>query len=121
MVVPRKWKVVAGTMSAAVALGAGAAAAQEGSPEEAQPTLLDTVNVGDLSTIGDLDQVVVQTQLDDEVDSPFDSVSGDSELSDSIPSEESPESLESPETDSPDSVESADSPDSPDSELSFDS
>ncbi|MBT8202821.1 MAG: hypothetical protein HKN74_11710 [Acidimicrobiia bacterium] len=111
-------------MSAAVALGAGAAAAQEGSdlPEETKPTLLDTVDVGELSTIGDLEQVVVQTQVDGEVDSPFDSVSGDSELSDSVPSEESPESLESPESaESPDSVESADSPDSPDSELSLDS
>ena len=114
MVIPRKWKFVAGSMSAAVALGASAAVAQEGGDEtlpDNQPVLTEVVDIEKLPKLDVANDTVVpllQVQDEGDVDSPFDSVpdESDSVESESLPSEESV-SIESEESASIESEESA--------------
>ena len=101
MVVPRKWKLVAGAMSATVALGASAAIAEEGSPrdESDKPLLTEKIDISQLPHAADLgDVVLLQVEPDDAAESPLDQVSGADESVDS-------ESLDSESLDS-ESVES---------------
>ena len=84
MVVPRKWKMVAGAMSATVALGATAAVAQEGegsSDGDVQSVLTEVVNIDTLSQVENGDKTET-TMVEDatliEDESPFDSVAEDS-------------------------------------------
>ncbi len=127
MVLPRKWKVVASAMSAAVAFSATSAIAQEGEDEEAESSTVIEEAV-DISTLTPLDAsvesaVATLLQADDEpeVESPFDSaISAESVEEESQPSVES-ESIPSAESVSVESAESVDSPDSVDSPESVDS
>ena len=103
MVVPRKWKFVAGTMSAAVALGAGAAVAQEAGEEtdpDNQSVLTEVIDIEELPKLDIVgDSVLPQVEDEADVDSPFDSVSDQSvsleseasvsDESESLPSEDS--------------------------------
>ena len=110
MVIPRKWKLVAGTMSAAVALGTGAAVAQEDGDDDSQdgrPVLTEVVDIEELPQLdvgGDFPLLQVQDQVDG--DSPFDSLADESV---SLESEESIASEESIESDSVPSEESIES------------
>lgn len=118
MVLPRKWKVVASAMSAAVAFSATSAIAQEGDDEEAESSTVIEEAV-DISTLTPLDASVESTvaallQADDEpeVESPFDSaISAESVEEESQPSVES-ESIPSAESVSVESAESIESPES---------
>ncbi len=116
MVIPRKWKLVAGTMSAAVALGTGTAVAHEDGDDDSQdgrPVLTEVVDIEELPQLdvgGDPPLVQVQDQVDG--DSPFDSVADESmslESEESIASEASPESDSMPSEESMTSDESTDS------------
>lgn len=111
MVTPRKWKVVAGAMSATVALGASAAIAEEGGsnkpPENDGQILSEVVDISQLPAAVDLDNTVLQTEVQDDTESPFDNVTaGDESVSvesESLASEESPESESLPSEESPES------------------
>lgn len=121
MVIPRKWKVVAGAMSATVALGATAAIAEEASSSgetKDEPVLSEVVDVSELPAAVDLDSTVLQTELQDDTESPFDNVTaGDDSVSpeseslesDSAASEESTESQSLPSEESEESAQSAES------------
>jgi hypothetical protein len=113
MVVPRKWKLVAGTMSATVALGTSAAIAQDADEiagPDSQPTLTEVVDIKTLPQLEDADEsgattLDIQASIDET--SPFDSIAEDSVPStDSEPSvsEPSAESTESASIPSPDST-----------------
>lgn len=99
MVVPRKWKLVAGAMSATVALGTSAAVAQAGdesTDEDSRPVLTEVVDIETLAPVDDTKTTLVQDQVLVEDESPFDSVAEESAsveseslASDSLVSEES--------------------------------
>ena len=95
-------------MSATVALGASAAAAQNGEESPDQSILTETVNIDSIGQVETLDDTVVAQDQNGEA-SPFDSVSVESVESESLPSEESEES---PESESLPSEESEESPES---------
>jgi hypothetical protein len=115
MVIPRRWKVVSGGVTVAVALGAGAAIAK---PDKQLPTLQDvaesTVTGVTTTTIAPDDDGVLSLELSAE--SPLSELSADSP--ESPESEESPESPESESPESPESEESPESPESPESDES---
>jgi len=120
MVVPRKWKLVAGAMSATVALGASAAVAEEGSSKDEtdKRVLAEVIDVSQLPQAADLtDAVLLQVEPDDGTETPFDSISA---ADDSIESSESVDS-QSLDSESVDSVASEDSVDSGASEDSVES
>jgi len=120
MVVPRKWKLVAGAMSATVALGASAAVAEEGSSKDEtdKRVLAEVIDVSQLPQAADLtDAVLLQVEPDDGAETPFDSISA---ADDSIESSESVDS-QSLDSESVDSVASEDSVDSGASEDSVES
>lgn len=112
MVVPRKWKLVAGTMSATVALGTSAAIAQDADEiagPDSQPTLTEVVDIKTLPQLEDADESGATLEIQASIDetSPFDSIAEDSVPStDSEPSvsEPSAESTESASIPSPDST-----------------
>jgi hypothetical protein len=111
MVIPRKWKVAAGAVSATMALGATAAIAEEGSPPadvSERPILSEVVDVSELAPsvlpAGDLLQVEPQ----DENASPFDNVS-DQSVSTESESAASEESLPSEESEASESLPSEES------------
>lgn len=94
MVVPRKWKLVAGAMSATVALGTSAAVAQAGdesTDEDSRPVLTEVVDIETLAPVDDTKTTLVQDQVLVEDESPFDSVAEESATveSESLPSGES--------------------------------
>ncbi len=111
MVVPRKWKIVAGTMSAAMALGAGGALAEEADSEtEDAPLLVDVVKAEELPAVAELDtsEILAQNQDEDALESPFDALADETEVSDeSEESEETEQSEESEESVSEESVSEA--------------
>ena len=113
MPISKKWKVVSGSVSMAVALGAGAAIAAEGggeAPGEA-PQLDDVVTVAEVGIAG-----FGVSQTDDNGDNG--SQAGDASLESPFTAED--EESQGPATqeltpDDPESPESPDDPDSPDS------
>lgn len=105
MVVPRKWKLVAGAVSATVALGASAAAAQSGEQRPDHSILRETLDINSIGQVETLDDTVVAQGQNGEA-SPFDSVSAESIESESLPSDESEESPESESLPSEESPES---------------
>jgi hypothetical protein len=120
MVIPKRWKIVSGTMTVAVAIGAGAArAATTDGSEEPGPDV-GLANARTLEELGPLvlddleDAVVTILDRGESVESPFDSIqSADSvDTADSVQSPDTADSVQSPDT--PDSVQSPDGPDSPD-------
>ena len=133
MVIAKKWKIVGGGLSVAVALETGAAVAAESSgdaPELDDVVTLQQVDPPTHSTAGD--GVVSATHEGESLDSPFGATAeGDDPTPDESPvgaqadSVESPESPEGPDTptspDTPESPESADTPQSPDTPASPDS
>ena len=101
-------------MSATVALGANAAAAQDDEKSPDRSILTETVDIDSLGQVETLDDtVLVQDQNGDA--SPFDSVSAESVESESLPSEES-ESLPSEQSEDTPESESLPSEESPESE-----
>ena len=109
MAVPRRWKLVSGSVGVAVALGAGAAIAAEGG-NSGELALDDVKKIHDVVTttsttfIQSPEPIVV---MDDSVSTPFD---------DEVAAPADDESMDSPD-DSTDDIdnESMDSPDSLDS------
>ncbi len=85
MVLPRKWKVVSGGVTMAVALGAGTAIAH---PDDL-PTLKDAVSVTDLGVAASLLQVTGDPATVAEA-SPFVSIASESVASESVASESVP-------------------------------
>ncbi|MDJ0499197.1 MAG: hypothetical protein QNJ89_15290, partial [Acidimicrobiia bacterium] len=138
MVVKKQWKVVGGTVAAAVALGSGAAVAQTASNRPETIDLEDVVTIEQVTpaTIASLFDDPPTITLEESVASPIEDDDGVDtmqtvETSDSVDtsdtegeeSPESPESVDSTDEESPDSPESVDSTDeeSPDSPESVDS
>ena len=83
MVIPRKWKVVSGGVTMAVALGAGSAIAH---PDDL-PTLKDAVSVNDLGIAASFVQVADDATVTVAEVSPFASVASESVASESVASE----------------------------------
>jgi hypothetical protein len=124
MAVPRRWKLVSGSVGVAVALGAGAAVAAEGGSSgdlalDDVKKIHDVVTTTSTTFIQSPEPIVVMdesvsTPFDDEVAAPADDESIDSP--DDSPNDIDDESIDSPD-DSPNDIddESIDSPDSLDS------
>jgi len=118
MAVPRRWKLVSGSVGVAVALGAGAAIAAEGG-NSGELALDDVKKIHDVVTttsttfIQSPEPIVA---MDESVSTPFDDAAPADDESIDSPDDTNDESIDSPD-DSPDDIddESMDSPDSLDS------
>lgn len=146
MVISKKWKMVGGTVSAAVLFGSGIAGADmEDAP--GRIALDDRVQMSDAATVT-VESVgtslratirqIAEREDQDSLSSPFDGADDDGADDDAVDTIDDPDSVDSPaddsvdspaddsvdspeSVDSPDSVDSADSVDSPDSPDSVDS